>query len=113
MSSIIIPVCKCGNEYQVLYIGTGMESHETECRFPAPCFNCKSIVEANIFKEKKRCRCNKRVEPYGEYDPDECIEYPIVWEYIKGVMFVLDNKKYICPNCLEEELTFEKIGFCD
>ena len=117
MGMMVQPICKCDSEFKGLNLGGGFSDFGSYCGVPTPCLHCRDVFEINIFNKRHRCpKCRKKVTPYGKITPLPSSE-PKLFEW--GINFEdsstyeLDDKKYQCPICNEEELTFELIGVWD
>jgi Zn finger protein HypA/HybF involved in hydrogenase expression len=100
-----------------LNLGGGFSDFGKSCSVPSPCFNCKDVFELNIFSKKHLCpKCRRKSSPFGEITTTPSPN-PLVFEW--GINFEdsstyeLEDKKYTCPVCMEEELTFEVSGCWD
>lgn len=115
MGGILRPKCECNFEFYNVYVGLGMIYLPKVFNVPTPCFNCKTIFVGNIFKKNLKCpQCKSTVEPYGEIIKTDCEDIGILnWKFDSDKRYVLEEKKYKCPNCLKMELTFEDRGHWD
>lgn len=118
MGSIIRPVCKCNSIFPTLYFGGGFMNFHTLCNVPTACYHCKTIFSRNIESKRLRCpKCRKVVYPFGELT-DIASEENIFFSWNKSFKnlkncYQLEDKKYKCPMCLEEELYFINEGMWD
>lgn len=117
MGVMVQPKCKCNHEFKELNLGGGFSDFRTTCCVPSPCFNCKDVFELNIFNKRHRCpKCRRKSTPFGEITTTPSPN-PLVFEW--GINFEdsstyeLEDKKYRCPVCNEEELTFQVVGCWD
>lgn len=117
MGTMVQPKCKCNHEFENLNLGGGMNNFMKSCSVPSPCFHCKDVFEVNIFNKKHLCpKCRRKSSPLGEITTTPSSK-SLVFEW--GINFEdfstyeLENKKYTCPVCMEEELTFEEMGCWD
>ena len=117
MGTMVQPKCKCKHKFNSLNLGGGFSDFTTSCLVPLPCFNCKDVFGLNIFNKKHRCpKCRRKSTPYGEISTNPSPN-PLLFEWgidiETSTTYELEDKKYTCPVCEQEELSFEVIGFYD
>jgi ribosomal protein L37AE/L43A len=98
-----------------LNLGGGFSDFGTSCRVPSLCFNCKDVVGLNIFNKKHLCpKCRRKTTPLGivSHTPPQN-DTIFEWNIDGESEYYLDDKKYQCPKCGQEELFFESMGMWD
>jgi predicted RNA-binding Zn-ribbon protein involved in translation (DUF1610 family) len=108
MGSVIRPVCKCNSNFPSLYAGGGFSDWKDVCNVPTPCFHCQTIFTRNLYNKILRCpKCRKVVHPYGEVvDFNNDMDKVFSWSFQFNKKYQLLSKKFRCPVCKEEELSF-------
>jgi hypothetical protein len=117
MGTMVQPKCKCKHKFNSLNLGGGFSDFTSSCLVPLPCFNCKDVFGLNIFNKKHRCpKCRRKSTPCGEISTNPSPN-PLLFEWgidiETSTTYELEDKKYTCPVCEQEELSFEVIGFYD
>jgi predicted RNA-binding Zn-ribbon protein involved in translation (DUF1610 family) len=117
MGTMVQPKCKCNHEFNNLFLGGGFSDFWKSCRVPSPCFHCKDVFELNILNKRYLCpKCRRKSTPYGEISTIPSSK-PLVFEweidFETSSTYELEDKKYKCPNCGEEELSFKMMGLWD
>ena len=121
MGTVFIAECECGFKSEDLYLGEGMNSRH-DCRVPAICLNCSSLMVINYYDKNFRCpECmdKGRVVLYNDLQvqaQDELkIKRPTVfsWNTDDDKGFRLYDIHYQCPRCGKMKMKFINAGFWD
>ncbi len=122
MGGIIRAHCKCGFNSGVIYAGGGMSNFLEVCNAPAICLNCDIFLIKNYMKEQSKCpKCRKKVVFYNDPQVQEQVSEShkessciFCWNVSdeKGIFLLLD-KKYLCPECKEMTMEFLSTGSWD
>ena len=116
MGMMLKPFCKCGSEFQTEFVGGGFSNTKFYCNIPFICYHCNIIFSKNGSDgKKKNCpKCRRKTSSLGMISKTEP-EKPTIfdWEIGNDAVYYLEEKKYNCPNCEEEELSFEVVGLWD
>lgn len=114
MGQILQPKCKCEYPFKNLFVFGGFLNFDKECMVPTPCYSCGILFTRNILKPQLKCpKCRKSVSFYGEIVNEMEETEGIDWGLTNDSRYVLVEKKYKCPVCKEDELTFEDGGNWD
>ena len=114
MGTILQPTCKCEFPFKTLLVFGGFLDFTKKCMVPTPCYHCGTILTKNILKPNLRCsKCKKPLSIYGVIVDDSDVTEGIEWNLFNGSRYVLEEMKYKCPVCKEDELTFEEVGNWD
>jgi len=117
MGMMLKPFCECGSEFQTEFVGGGFSNIKFYCNVPFICYHCKTVFSKNgVDGEKKNCpKCRRKTSPLGMISKTPPEEIPSIfdWEIDDDRVYYLEDKKYECPNCGEEELSFEMMGLWD
>lgn len=124
MGAIIRPICTCGKVFRHMFLGGGMMNYNDYVYLPYYCDECKEIRKGNFLKGKCKCSvCRKEMTLYGRtigyfsddesdrtYNPEK-----LVFDWVIGMdlQYILEDKKYHCPSCKNDDLTFEDNGSWD
>lgn len=83
---------------------------------PAPSFNFGTVIMVNLFKKSHTCpKCRRKVSYYGQFTDNIPAEILSIfdWSFGEEKRYILVDKKYVCPSCKQENLTFNNVGCWD
>ena len=97
MGAILQPICACGFQFKVFFMGGGMRNFTYSCEVPFHCVDCETIKIRNLFKRVKKCQVCKGIEKLtGEkLDSSEC-------ENCQKLLPPDLNNKFKCGKCKGE-----------
>ena len=110
MGYLLKAICSCGYESKEIMQGIGFDYARKGIYYePAWCDNC-GIVEARDGREEHpECKtCHAVMHFYQEED-----EAPVTYDILGLRETDYDKRKWHCPRCQQQELSFVKIGLWD
>ncbi|HRU06172.1 MAG TPA: hypothetical protein P5137_10430 [Candidatus Brocadiia bacterium] len=111
MGSVVKARCECGFKRE-MYLGGGMHNFRVHCGFPAWCDACGDMVEVNVLAGGQCPECKGRTVPYDTPPMFKREGQDLVFTWsLKDVMdrnLRLTNGEYLCPQCKQFTLHFER-----